>query len=226
MNARSRLLVSVLCALLGFGLALQVRSNDEATGLGSARQEDLVRILDDLSARSDRLRGEIATLQAARERITAGGGGSAAALGEARRRAATLGILAGTLPATGTGVTVTVADPRGGVRADVLLDAVEELRDAGAEAMQLGPVRVVAATYLLDVPGGVGVSGTTLRPPYRFVVIGDPSTLRAALQIPGGVVDTVGSVRGASARISAGGQVRVTALRPLERPRYARPAPG
>lgn len=226
MSTRSRLLVAALCALLGFGLALQVRSTDSAPGLGSARQEDLVRILDDLSARSDRLRSQITALQATRDRISAGSGGSAAALTEARRRVATLGILAGTLPATGTGITLTVTDPGKGVRADVLLDAVEELRDAGAEAIQLGPIRVVAATYLLDVPGGVDVSGTTLRAPYRFVVIGDPQTLSAALQIPGGVVDTVRSVRGAAARIGTAGQVRVTALRPLPRPRYARPARG
>ena len=61
--------------------------------------------------------------------------------------------------------------------------------------------------------------------PWRFVVVGDSGTLESALRIPGGVVETVERV-GGTARVEASEQVRVGALRPLDRPRYARPAPG
>ncbi len=231
---RFDLVVALLLAGLGFAVVVQVRSTRTDGLLANARQEDLVQILDDLANRSDRLRQEVASLSASRERLSSGTGASEAALADARRRTQLLGVLAGTSPATGPGITVTVTDPRSRVGADVLLDALEELRDAGAEAVQIegpGPtgvassVRVVASTSLLDRDGGVAVDGSVLRPPYRFVVIGDPATLSAALAIPGGVVDTVQQQAG-TARIERVATLRVGALRGLVRPRYARPAPA
>ena len=230
---RADVVVGVLVAVLGFAVVVQVRSTRSAGPLAAAREGDLVQILDDLSNRSDRLRQEVATLTATRERLTSGSGASEAALAEARRRTQLLGVLAGTTPASGPGLTVTVTDPRGRVGADVLLDALEELRDAGAEAVQLegtptgGPaaVRVVASTSLLDAPQGVTVDAVVLRAPYRFVVVGDPATLSAALAIPGGVVDTV-QQQGGTAVVERSESLRVGALRPLSAPRYARPVPA
>lgn len=225
---RVDLLIAALVLALGFAAVIQVRTTRDDGLLSFARQEDLVRILDDLSGRSERLRDEIASLTAARERLM-GEGGSAAALQEARRRTQLLGVLAGTVPAIGPGVVLTVRDPSGAVRAEILLDALEELRGAGAEAVQIegtgGRVRVVASTSLVDAPDGQGVliDGVRLRPPYRFLAVGDPGTLSSALGIPGGVLDTVRSV-GGEPSVAVPDRVRITALKDFERPRYARPA--
>jgi uncharacterized protein YlxW (UPF0749 family) len=228
---RVDLAVAALIGLLGFAVAIQVRSTQEDGLLASARQEDLVRILDDLSNRSDRLRSEVGELQAARQRLTTGTDRDRAALEEARRRSQVLGVLAGTVPAVGPGVVLTLTDPTGEVGADDLLDALEELRDAGAEAVQVegaqdsGPVRVVASTAFLEGDGGVEVDGTLLRQPYVLTVVGDPATLAAALAIPGGVTDSV-EQQGGSVGVARRDLVSVGALRPLRTPRYARPAPG
>src|SRR5204862_247268 len=97
-------------------------------------------------------------------------GQTQAALREARDRARTLGILTGTLPARGPGIVLTVVDPQGTVGADVLLDAVEELRDAGAEALQLSGVCVVAQTPIVDDPaGGEGESTKSVSEVYAPV---------------------------------------------------------
>jgi len=101
----------------------------------------------------------------------------------------------------------------------------QELRDAGAEAIQLSGVRVVASTALGLIPDGIDVAGLPLRAPYRFAVIGDPRTLAAALAIPGGVIDTVARRPGAHATVTRSPHLTITALQPLQRPRYARPAP-
>ncbi len=231
------LLVAGLLALLGFAAAVQVRSTQDDPALAGARQEDLVQILDELANRNDRLRGEIDDLTDARERLTSGSDTTEAALEEARRRAQVLGILAGTVPAEGPGVTLLLRDPDRALTAEVLLDALQELRDAGAEAVQLeGPVgqrgettpstqavRVVVSTSLLDTDDGVVVDGVVLRPPYRFVVVGDAATLASALRIPGGVVASV-EQRGATAIVEQHDQLVVDALRPLDQPQYARPA--
>ena len=230
--------VAVLLLLLGFAAAVQVRSAQDDGLLASAREEDLVRILDDLSNREDRLRREVATLTQERDGLTSGSDRNEAALEQARRRAQVLGVLAGTVAARGSGIELTLTDPEGEMGADVLLDALEELRGAGAEAVQLqgpvpvgsgegaeaGPVvRVVASTALVDgEDGGVVVDGTLLRAPYRFTVLGDPGTLASAMGIPGGVED-VAARAGGEALVTRSEELEVTALRVLEPPRYARP---
>jgi uncharacterized protein YlxW (UPF0749 family) len=185
---RGQLIVAVLCAVLGFAVAAQVRSNDRDTKFANARQDELVGTLGDLSQRSDRLRSDIRDLddtKAGLERDTQG----QAALQDARRRAQTYGILAGTLPATGPGIELTVGDPQDRVRAASLLDTLEELRDAGAEVVQVDGVRVGVSTYFTDAGGGaVLADGSTLTRPYHFLAIGDPHTLATALNIPGGVL--------------------------------------
>jgi uncharacterized protein YlxW (UPF0749 family) len=225
------LLVAALLALLGFGIAVQVRSTQGDALLVSARPEDLVQILDELNNRGERLRDEVDSLTETQQRLTSGSDSAASALADARRRTLVLGVIAGTAPARGPGVRVTITDPESQVSASLLLDAMEELRNAGAEAMQVEgagesgatvAVRVVASTSFVDEESGVLVDGTRLSSPYRFVVIGDPATLAGALAIPGGVEDTVRQ-QGGTTDVARSDEVRVSALHRLTTPHYARP---
>jgi uncharacterized protein YlxW (UPF0749 family) len=219
------LLIGLLVGLLGFALAVQVRSNTSTSGLPAARQEDLVRILDELSAREDRLRRQIAQLEAARSRLSTTGDRSSAALAEARTRSTTLGILAGTLAAQGPGIQLTLVDPEQRLTAEDLLDAVEELRAAGAEAIQVGTVRIGLDSAFTAAEGGIAVDGVTLTAPYTVLAIGDAATLATAMEIPGGVADTARRA-GGEARITRQQQVVIRALRTLRPPQYSRPADG
>jgi uncharacterized protein YlxW (UPF0749 family) len=228
---RVDVLVALLLAVLGFAAAVQVRTTQTEGPLAYARQEDLVTILDDLSNRNDRLRAEITSLTEAQRTLTSGSNQSEAALAAARRRAQLLGVLAGTVPARGPGVVLTISDPTGRITADVLLDALMELRDAGAEAVQVEgaagrAVRVVASTELVDSGGGIAVDGVVLRSPYRFVVVGEAEVMAKALAIPGGVIDVVESEsRRGTAEVEQSDELLVDALQTVEPPRYARPAP-
>lgn len=226
---RGHLLPALLCAVLGFAVVVQVRSTQE-TGLEGLRQTDLVRILDDVTQRAARLRQEARDLEETRARVTDTSTGTRAALQEAQERARVLGILAGTLPARGPGIELTISDPRGKVGSEVLLDTLQELRDAGAEAVEVGTldgpaVRVVATTSFTDPldGGGVQVDGTLLTSPYRFRVIGDPRTLAAALDIPGGVLDVLRQ-DDAQGIVTQRDSVTIDSLRAPPSPRYARPA--
>jgi uncharacterized protein YlxW (UPF0749 family) len=221
---RGAFVAALLCGLLGFAAVVQVRSTHES-GLRGLRQSDLVGILDNVTQRSTRLREEAQELEATREKLTTGRDRARAAVAEAEARADTLGILAGTRAAEGPGIKITIPDGHGLVEADVLLDAVQELRDAGAEAIQIGDVRVVASTYFLNGDeGGISVDGELQRPPYTIEVIGDADTLTAALNIPGGIVDSLRS-RESEARIQSRATVKIDAVRPLPTEEYAEPVP-
>jgi uncharacterized protein YlxW (UPF0749 family) len=228
---RVDVLVALLLGILGFAVVVQVHSTQQTGVLANARPEDLVQILDELSNRSDRLRQEISSLTATKQRLTTGTGATEAALAEARKRTLQLGILAGTVPASGPGIQLRITDPKDEVSASVLLDVLEELRNAGAEAIafegtgdngRVRAVRIVAQSAFTDRDTGVSVDGVHLLAPFRFTAIGDPSTLAGAMAIPGGVDDAVRQ-QGGSTQVTREGRVRIGALRVLATPRYARP---
>jgi uncharacterized protein YlxW (UPF0749 family) len=216
--------VAVLALLLGLGFAITLRTERASNGLAAARPADLVAILADLSTRNEQLQRGIAQLQEQAHELESGDPG--VALQTAREREQQLAILAGTVGAQGPGVVVTITDPQGSVQPDVLVDAIEELRDAGAEAIDLSGVRIVTQSYVVaGDAGGLDVDGTAVRTPYVLTAIGDPQTLAEALAIPGGVVDAVAGSGGAHAAVEQRSEVRITSLRVATTDRYARPDP-
>lgn len=218
-----KVVVALLCALLGFALALQVRRTASGDALSSARPDDLVALLDSLQHREDELTSEISELQGTLTRLRRSGASSAEALAEAERQADALGILTGTVAAHGPGVRIAIADPSGTVPPEVLLDAIQELRNAGAEAFQVNDVRIGVDSAFTGSGGRIVLDGTTLEAPYAILAIGDPPTLSAAMAIPGGVQDTVRRA-GGSITVTQADSVVVAALRPARTPIYARPA--
>jgi uncharacterized protein YlxW (UPF0749 family) len=222
--SRAQLTVAVLLFGLGLGLAIQVRSTSDSGGaLRGARQEDLVRILTELDNRGQRLQDEKRDLETQRGELETSSDQAAEALAQTRQKAQELGVLAGTVPAEGPGITLTVTDPQGGVEADSLLDTLQELRAAGAEAIQINDVRVVADTYFTEGTDGVQIDGHKVSQPYEFKVIGNPQDLEPALNIPGGVVQTLEKEQ-ATADVVRSQRIVVDALRPSKQPDYARSA--
>jgi uncharacterized protein YlxW (UPF0749 family) len=69
------------------------------------------------------------------------------------------------------------------------------------------------------------VSGTRIAPPYTILAVGEPATLATALDIPGGVADTVRTAGGRIV-VTQEESVLVSALQPPSTPQYARPAPS
>jgi uncharacterized protein YlxW (UPF0749 family) len=97
-------------------------------------------------------------------------------------------------------------------RPETLLDLVQELRDAGAEAIAVNGRRVGAATAFSSRRGTLTVDGQEIREPYEVVAIGDPATLEVGLKIPGGAVDTVDALNGTQVSVERRSEVRVPAL--------------
>jgi uncharacterized protein YlxW (UPF0749 family) len=219
--SRAQLIVAVLLFGLGFGLAVQVASNSNSdSALRGARQEDLVRILDELDDRTQRLEDEKQGLQKQRDELENSSDQAEEARKQTAEKEKQLGILAGTVAAQGPGITMTIDDTKGTVEADMLLDAVQELRAAGAEAIQVNGVRVVAGTYLTDSGKSVSVDGNKINAPYRFKVIGKPQDLEPALNIPGGVVQILEKEQ-ATVTVGRSSKIVVDALRAAKQPDYA-----
>jgi uncharacterized protein YlxW (UPF0749 family) len=185
---------------------------------------------DSLQQRVAALYTEVNDLRRTLEQLQASGSSDAAAIENAQARLAALSILIGTVAATGPGVVLTITDTTPGVPAETMLDVINELRNAGAEAMEIRgtrdgqpvPVRVGVDTWMVGTPGALDVDGVTLNPPYSVLAIGDPPTLAAAMNIPGGAMDSVERVGGTMV-VQQAERVDVTALRQPKPRQYAQP---
>lgn len=219
---RAAALIGALLAVLGFAIAVQVHANSSSDSLATMPEQDLIGILDDQDSRADRLRQQIAELQAKLNSLRNSGNGAAAARQQALQEQQALEVLLGTVAATGPGVEVRIIDPSEKLQPEQLLDVVEELRGAGAEAIQFGTVRISTDSAFTSVGNRVAVDGTPLSAPYDVLAIGDAATLDTALNIPGGVAAVVRAA-GGNLMVTQRRSVTITAVRKLPAPKYAKP---
>lgn len=185
--------VVIVCILIGIGTVAVVRGQDSEEFLATAREPDLIRLLDDLQSRQTRLDGEILRLQAAEQNLRTGT--TAEALQQAQERADDLRVLAGTTPVSGPGIRLRIEGEDAFFASD-LLNTVQELRDAGAEAIEINGIRVVVDTWFADARDAISVSGTQVTQPFEILAIGGPATMATAMRIPGGIADTVSAQDG------------------------------
>ena len=215
-------LVAVLIGGLAFAMTAQI-GQDDATDYTSVRGVELVELLKSIDAANERLGTQIDDLTKTRNDLLSSSQRSQNAEKQARKRSAQLAILAGSAGATGPGVAVTIEDPDEAVSASQLLDAIEELRDAGAEAIAInGTARVVAQTYFLDDEKSIRVGGREVKRPFVIEAIGDPDTMAEAVRFRGGLIDRVSNV-GGKATVVERKKVTITALADVKSPEYARP---
>jgi len=229
-GGRSRLafgtLAVLLCLVLGIAIVTQVRQTRSGDSLDTARPADLLVLLDSLRQREATLNSEVSELQNTLNALQASGNTDQAAIKNAQARLAALSILVGAVGATGPGVIVTVDDPGPGVSPEAMLDVMNELRAAGAEAIEINDahqsVRVGVDTWVVGTPGSLTIDNKALSPPYSILAIGDPPTLAAAMNIPGGAQDSIKRV-GARMSVQQADRVDVTTLRQPKPHQYAQP---
>lgn len=219
----SQIIVALLIGALGFAITVQVR-DDDSEDYSGVRGEELVELLKSLDTANERLGGQIEDLTTTRDGLLTSTRRSEKAEKQAKLRAEELAILAGTSGATGTGIEIRINDPDKQIDAPLLLDAIEELRDAGSEAIVInGVARVVAQTYFLDDDDQIRVGGREIKRPYRIEAIGDAGDLAEAVRFRGGLIDRV-ALRGGTAFVSEKRKITITALADVTSPKYARPS--
>jgi uncharacterized protein YlxW (UPF0749 family) len=220
---RGQVVVAVQLAVVGAAAVTQVRIAGRDNDYAGLRQADLIQALNGLQAASRRTEQDINDLEATRDSLRDSNDKTATALEQARTELTTLGVLAGTIAAHGPGVRITVTAPDSHLSLNYLLDGIEELRDAGAEAMEINDsVRVVAQTSFESASGGIDVDGRVLTSPFTIDVIGNPESLTTALRFPGGFVDDVALDEG-KVTIKQSKHIEVSVTRKASQPRYADP---
>ncbi|MBB1509209.1 DUF881 domain-containing protein [Tessaracoccus sp. MC1756] len=224
--SRGQFVVGLALFLTALIVVLTLRSQATQPEFANVRQADLIQLLDNVTGETRRLEEQVRELERSRTELLSGADRDQAAREEAARRLEQARIIAGTVPAAGPGIRIEIQDPGERVTAELLLNAVEELRDAGAEVIELNDaVRLVMNSYFAaDESGAVTADGVALAEPYVIDAIGDPATLEAGARFRGGLVSEIEGERvGGRVAIEQLEDVDISSVVEIAEPQFARP---
>ena len=182
---RDQVAIAVVAALLGLLVVIQLRTQQADPGLSALSAQDLTILVANLNTRNEQLRGEVSTLQRELAALSASQERGQSSVDQIRRDLARTRAWAGLEPLTGRGIRITISGPIDGAGVE---DVLNELRNAGAEAIAVGGVRVIAGTVVAGGPAAISVEDTPLRDPFEILAIGSPETLAGSLARVGGVI--------------------------------------
>jgi uncharacterized protein YlxW (UPF0749 family) len=168
--------------VLGILIVMQLRSTSRAASSSLSTTEQ-AQVLSTLLDSNDGLRNEIAELETQSERLKQANleENSAALQAELSRML----VLTGRASVSGPGVTVDVS---GQINPLDMQDLINELRNAGVEAIALDGYRIVVRSVVSREGTDLAIDGNRLVPPYRLQAIGQPDTIEKALLRRGGLV--------------------------------------
>ncbi len=182
---RSQLTLAAVTFLLGLLVVIQLQAQTVSTGLETQSSQDLTLLIANLNTHNDQLRGDVADIGRQLDALTASRARGETSLGQLRADVERVRSWAGLDPVSGPGIRVVLF---GGVPAGAVSDLLNELRNAGAEAIGIGGVRVVAGTVVAGPVGGLSIENTALGPRIEVLGIGNPAALTGALTRSGGLV--------------------------------------
>ncbi len=219
---RSQVALAIVALLLGLLVVVQLRAQQAGTGLESQSSQDLTLLVANLTTRNDQLRGDAADLQRQLDAMSAARAGGDTALGQLRADLVRVRLWAGIDAAAGSGIRILLA---GALPANAVSDLVNELRNAGAEAISVGGVRVVPGTVVAGPVGGLSVENTALGSRIEILAIGNPAALTGALTRVGGIVAQLRATYGAEVEVTPLDSVVVPATERVLVPTLGKPRP-
>lgn len=184
--------------ILGVMLSMQFRvTRDIQQNEAIQRTQDLSNQVAQMKKERDILQAQVERMRAQLDKLSTGP--LAPQLKEEMDRAE---VLAGITDLTGTGVEVTLKDSSTSLKPgdnpnlyvvhdEDILKVVNELKAAGAEAIAVNGQRLIAASEISCSGPIIRMNKKPLAPPFVITAIGSPDTMESALNMKGGVVETL-----------------------------------
>src|SRR5260370_14527992 len=181
-RAQRLVVVSLIAIALGFLLVVQLRSQAAVARTLAAQDDTSVALLiNDLNRANNQLiqQGAALSQQEAqlREALTAGGTDAQAI----QKELTTLREVNGEVPVHGPGLQIRI---EGTIMDFELQDALNNLRNAGAEAIALNGPRIITSTPVQSPGDSLLINGHTLSSPLSLLVTGASGHLGPAADLP------------------------------------------
>lgn len=179
---------TVIALFLGVLAVTQVRAQDVYTrSLQLETPSSLTTLIANLAERNNGLREEIFDLRLRTEQAREDAASGKGTLTEAQRQLDQLNIFAARTAVKGQGVSVRVD---GSFDEKALSDLVNELRNAGAEAISVNSVRVGPRSWFgITSDHALTIDNTPIRGPWTVSAIGATEVMYVAMTRTGGIIE-------------------------------------
>lgn len=228
--------VTALCFILGLLVSgsLQTVSSIRRSGTAPGRVGFGGSVNPSLTATLRQREKEIADLrqkQTALENVLAEGSGKLQALNEELQK---VKLLSGLTEVHGPGIVLTLQDgkPKSSRAFEAerviihdydLQMVVNELTSSGAEAIAINGQRLISRSAIRCVGPTIMVNSVPLGSPFEIAAIGDPGTMAAGLNLPGGYLDDLRAIDPSMFRLEKRADIRIPAYTGSTEVRWARP---
>ena len=184
--------VTIVAVVLGVLVVTQYRAQDVfSRTLTAENASSLTTLIAQISDRNSALRDEILALRLRLDAAQGASQSSEVALRELREQLHQVQVAAALTPVSGPGVEVRIDGP---FDDRAMSDLVNEMRNAGAEALGINGQRVGPRSWFARASGGISVDGQLVTTPYRVQAIGSPDTISVALTRTGGIIGQLGLI--------------------------------
>lgn len=174
--------VAMLIGLLGVG---QLNSQARPIEISRLTAPELSTLIETLTAGNRELRAGLADIREQLRQYEVSGPQGESALQVSREDLRRITAFGGLAAVDGQGI---VMDVDGNLDAIALNDLVNELRNAGAEAIAVDGVRITARSVAIQGPRAIEVDGVEVGERFTLRAIGSPDGLLGAIERPGGII--------------------------------------
>lgn len=213
--------LTAVAVIIGLLLVGQLRSQARPTELSSLSSQDLSTLIETLSQRNRELRSGLSDVQEQLREYRLAEAQGQSALGVSREDLRRITAFGGEDAVEGQGILLTAT---GDLDAIALNDLLNELRNAGAEALAVDGVRITASSVCIQGASSLEIDGTRIGQTFVIRAVGDPAGLLAALQRPGGIISQLKLFVHATIDVTQSQQVLIPATQRSLAPTVAKPS--
>ena len=181
----ARISIFVVALVIGVLAVGQLNAHARPTQISSLSAQELSTLIETLTARNRELRTGLADIRDQLRAYEVSGPQSASALQVSREDLRRITAFGGLAAVNGQGIEMTVD---GDLDPIAVNDLVNELRNAGAEAIAVDAVRITARSVAVQGPRSLLVDGVEVGQGFTLGAIGSPDGLLSAMQRPGGII--------------------------------------
>lgn len=218
-NRSSQLWIGFICVILGFMVSYQLRYIKTPRYQYTTRQfENLVKETEDLKKQRDELLIKTQELQMKIDEIEKSVASSNKVASQMKEELDQLRLLSGLTDVEGPGIEITITpvnDLSNKQASQVyykdLIDIVNELNSAGAEAISINDERFVGRTQIRQAGLSIKINDSKFDPTQPFVIkaIGDPAILEGAFKMPDSIIEILKKIGGFEIKIVRSDKLKI-----------------
>jgi len=181
----ARISIFVVAMLIGVLAVGQLNAHARPTEISSLSAQELSTLIETLTARNRELRIGLGDIRDQLRAYEVSGPQSESALQVSREDLRRITAFGGLAAVNGQGIEMSV---EGDLDPIAVNDLINELRNAGAEAIAVDQIRITARSVAVQGPRSLEIDGVQVGQKFNLSAIGSPDGLLSAMQRPGGII--------------------------------------